>query len=104
MEVFMLRKTSIIAVGFIAVASNGFAAQTKVDMAALTCAELSGLYVDEFVVAGAWMSGYYNAKRGNTSIDIKQLGENSKKVLAFCKANPKMTVMKAIEQLMSAKN
>jgi hypothetical protein len=100
----MLRIAPIIAVGFVALSSNCLAAQTKVDMAALTCAELSSLYVDEFVVAGAWMSGYYNAKRGNTSVDIKQLGENSKKVLDFCKSNPKMTVMKAIEQLMSAKN
>jgi hypothetical protein len=91
--------TAVIAVAF---SSGVAAAQTKADMAKITCADLSKLYADEFLVLGAWMSGYYNAKRNNTLIDVKQLAINTKNVLEFCNKNTKMTVMKAIETIATA--
>jgi hypothetical protein len=62
------------------------------------------MYIDEYVVIGAWMSGYYNAKHNNTMIDVRQLAENSWKMVEFCKRNPKMTVMKIIETLIAGKS
>jgi hypothetical protein len=77
-------------------------AQTKVDMAEFICEDMTKMSLEEYVVVGSWMSGYYNAKRNNTLIDVKQLEANAKKVGETCKANPKMTVMKAIESLIAA--
>jgi hypothetical protein len=91
-----------ITVSAMACASGAAAAQMKADMAKISCADLSQLYADEFLVLGAWMSGYYNAKRNNTLIDVKQLAINTKNVLGFCNKNPKMTVMKAIETMTAA--
>lgn len=79
-------------------------AQMKVDMAAFTCGDLTSMNVDEFVVIGAWMSGYYNAKAGNSMIDVKQLQNNTTKVVEFCRSNPTVTVMKGIETLSAAQN
>jgi HdeA/HdeB family protein len=79
--------------------TSSAAAETKVDMATVSCGDLSSMQLEEFVVIGAWMSGYHNGKRGNTAIDIKELAGNSAKVAAFCQGNPTVTVMKAVETL-----
>lgn len=78
-------------------------AQTT-DMAKIECDDLSHAYVEDYLVVASWMSGYYNAKHGNTKLDAKKIAGNSKRVAEFCKSNPSMTVMKAIEQLSKAKN
>jgi hypothetical protein len=77
--------------------------QTKtIDMAELKCNELTRVYLEQFVVIDAWLSGYYHAKSNKTVIDRKLAAENTRKVLQFCKANPTVTVMQAIEQLKAA--
>jgi hypothetical protein len=74
----------------------------KADMSKITCDQLTHAYVDDVVVIGAWMSGYYNARRHNTVVDEKELSANAKKVQDYCTTNPKKTVMKAIEQISKA--
>lgn len=78
-------------------------AQTTVDMAKLTCAEMTKSYVDEIIVTGAWMSGYFNSKSNNTVIDLKQLSLNSKNIIAFCGSNPTVTVMDAVQKVAKPK-
>jgi hypothetical protein len=104
MEILMNKAILAIATCGLVISSNIVAAQTKTDMAKITCDDLSKIYLEEFVAVGAWMSGYYNAKRNNTVVDVKQLALNTKNVLEFCKANPKITVMNAIEKLLSEQN
>ena len=99
----MTKTILAIAIGIFAFSGSNAVAQMKANMAKISCGDLSKMSAEEYVVTGAWMSGYYNAKRHNAMIDIKQLAENSKKVVEFCKENPKMTVMKAIERLSKAK-
>src|SRR5215470_286189 len=70
-----------------------------IDIAELKCHELIRAYPAEFVVIDAWLSGYYHAKSNKTELDRKQAAENTRKVLQFCKANPTVTVMQAIERL-----
>jgi hypothetical protein len=100
----MTKTISAIVAGILALSGGTAVAQTRADMAKITCGELSEGYADELTVVIAWMSGYYNAKRNNTIIDAKQLKANTQKVMGFCKTKPKMTVMKAIQQLSKAKN
>lgn len=99
-----MKAIGAIAAVVLAVSGINAGAQTKADMALISCSDLSQMYAAEYAIIGAWMSGYYNAKRNNTVIDIKQLAENTRKVTETCRANPNLTVMKAIEQLSSAQN
>jgi len=78
---------------------GGSAQAEKADMSKITCDQLTHAYLDDVVVIGAWMSGYYNAKRDNTVVDEKELSANAKKVQDYCTSNPTATVMKAIEQI-----
>ena len=73
-------------------------AQT-IDMGKLRCDELGRVYLDQFVFIDAWLSGYYHAKSNKTVVDLKQIAANTRKVLQFCKSNPTVTVMQAIERL-----
>jgi hypothetical protein len=94
-----LKTALAIAAGAVIISGGSVIAQTKIDMAKITCADLVNSYAEDVVVIGTWMSGYYNAKRNNTTIDPKTLAANSKRVADYCRANPKVTVMKAIESL-----
>jgi hypothetical protein len=69
------------------------------DFAKITCDEISNAFLQEVVVIGAWLNGYFNAKRNNTVVDMKQIEANTAKVLIYCRANPQVTVMRAIELL-----
>src|SRR3974390_1100226 len=69
------------------------------DMAEIKCGDLDRLYFDEFVVVDAWFSGYYHGRSGTTVIDSNTIAANTAKVLNFCKTNPDVTVMQAVERL-----
>jgi hypothetical protein len=69
------------------------------DVADLKCSDLVDSYPEQFVVIDAWLSGYYHGKSNSTLVNPKQIAENTAKVVQFCKANPDLTVMKAIERL-----
>jgi hypothetical protein len=46
------------------------------------------------------MSGYFNAKANNTTIDLGVMLANGQTVSDYCAANPAVPVMKAIESMM----
>ena len=95
----MIRGILAIAASAIIISTIVASAETKSDMAEVTCDDVSKMSIEEFGVVSAWMNGYYSAKRNNTKVDIKQLVANNRNVLEFCNKNPKMTVMKAVEQV-----
>ena len=95
-----MKRVFMLAAGLLMVAS--VAQAEKADMSKITCDQLTHAYVDDLVVIGAWMSGYYNAKRNNTVVDEKELSANAHKVQDYSTANPTVTVMKAIEQISTA--
>jgi hypothetical protein len=76
-------------------------AQTA-DIAKVTCDDLNHASAEDLVVIGSWLSGYYNAKRNNTAINLSELGANTRKVLQFCRTNPQATAMHAVEQVTGA--
>jgi hypothetical protein len=71
-------------------------------MASLRCDDLGRLYLDQFVFIDAWFSGFFHAKSNKTTVDLRQVAANTQKVLQFCKANPTVTVLQAIERLSAA--
>jgi len=70
-----------------------------IDMAAIKCSDLNRVYLEQFVVIDAWLSGYYHGKSNKTVLDRRQAAENTQKAVQFCKANPGVTVMQAIDRL-----
>jgi hypothetical protein len=74
-----------------------------VDMAKVTCGELTEANYDEFVAFVYWMGGYYNATLRNTVVDLRGYVRAAKKVKAFCQKNPSATVMSSAERVLGIK-
>jgi acid stress chaperone HdeB len=77
-------------------------AQVLLDVSKITCEQFVLWKVTDPDKIVIWMSGYYNAKRGNTIIDTKALEENAGKLREYCRNNFKITVMQAVETLLAA--
>ena len=95
-------KSRLVALGaWLALASVPAAqAQMSLDVAKITCRQL---LFDRFISTktkplALWLSGYYNGKRGNTTIDIGAIEINRDKVEDYCRLNQDTTVMDAVER------
>jgi hypothetical protein len=77
-------------------------APLTVDVAKISCDQFTGFKITDPHYIGAWLSGYYNAKRGNTVVDIQALNTAYDKLRNFCVLNPTLTVMQAVEKLFEA--
>jgi len=88
-----------VAASLLTVASARAQTMDVIDMAAIKCSDLNRVYLEQFVVIDAWLSGYYHGKSNKTVLDRRQAAENTQKVVQFCKANPGVTVMQAIDRL-----
>ena len=75
-------------------------AQITVDVAKITCDQLTGFDVKDPRETAIWLSGYYHGKRGNTVLDIQGFQRDSRKLWDYCIRNPKISVMNAIETLL----
>jgi len=73
-------------------------AQLLIDMTKVTCANYLSLPPDSSSVFSAWMSGYFNQKNGFSAINLSTYQANIEHVKEWCKANPKETVMNAIQK------
>ena len=78
-------------------------AQITIDSTTLTCRD----FLTETVVApdklSYWLSGYYNGKRRNTSLNAAALRDFIDKMRDYCVHNQDATVMKAAETLLGGK-
>jgi hypothetical protein len=78
-------------------------AQLTIDATTLTCRD----FLTETVVApdkiSYWLSGYYNGKRRNTSLNAAALRDFIEKMRDYCVHNQDVTVMKAAETLLGGK-
>ncbi len=73
-------------------------AQMTLDVSKVTCEQF--LTASPNVVeVGIWLSGYYNGMRQNTQLNLNQFKKNADTVVAECNAQPKQTLMQAIEKL-----
>jgi hypothetical protein len=77
-------------------------AQVTLDVSKLTCAQLLSYKFTTAEKIGAWVSGYHNGKRGNTSLDTHRLIENAKKLRNYCIRNSETLVMDAVETVLGA--
>ena len=73
----------------------------RLDMDKITCQQFIDTSYDKAETIGAWMSGYWNAQRGNETLDITRYKANSKRVSNFCKQkkNRQKTLMATIQNV-----
>ena len=74
-------------------------AQVAVDVSKITCEQYVLFKVADPQHIAIWLSGYYNGKRNNMVVDVAQLKSNAEKVMRYCEANFKGTVVEAVEKL-----
>ena len=94
-------RRSLMGLAFAVAASSACGAQTTVDVAKITCEQLTLMRVADPDHIAIWLSGYYSGKRDKTTVDIEQLKENARKVKSYCLYN-RGTVMQAVEAVVGA--
>ena len=77
-------------------------AQVTIDMSKVTCEQFLGYKIINPNDIAMWLSGYYNAKRGNTIIDTETLATQKRELQDYCLRNLKVPVMQAIDGLFHA--
>ena len=78
-------------------------AQVTVDMAKITCNQLTLEKITEPQNIALWLSGYYHARRNNTLVETQQLAANAQKIKQYCLHKPDLTVMQAVEAVFAPK-
>jgi hypothetical protein len=93
----------LIASTALALCAGGVAqGQGMVDMSKLTCEQLlkgTGNSIETAI----WFSGYYNGLRKNTKMNLDQFQKNAEVIVAECRDNLTVPVMKTIGKMMSGK-
>jgi acid stress chaperone HdeB len=95
---------SIISVITLLLYATSAQAQVQVDLSKVTCDQFVHHKVGSPRVMAAWFSGYYNGKRDNLVIDLKNFEDSLRKVQNFCSVekNFNTAVLKAVEQVIGA--
>src|SRR6266567_8358242 len=72
--------------------ANGY-----IDVQALTCAALAGTWQDDADRLTTWYSGWYNGLAKKHYINIARSKELEHEVIVYCKANPQLRIIEAID-------
>jgi hypothetical protein len=77
-------------------------AQVTIDVAKITCDQYLGYKIINPNDIAMWLSGYYNAQRGNTIIDSETLSAQKRDLQDYCLRNQTVPIMQAIDKLFHA--
>jgi hypothetical protein len=104
-----MRKIMISAAVGLAITMAGSGAQAQVnlseyadtegflDVQALTCAQLAGTWQDQADLLASWYSGWYNGLAKKHYMDIRKGREAEHELIVYCKANPQLRIIQAID-------
>jgi hypothetical protein len=67
------------------------------DVQALMCSQLAGTWQDQADLLSAWYSGWYNGLAKRHYMDIRKGKEAEHELILYCKANPQLKVIQAID-------
>ncbi len=81
-----------------AVMSTAANAQVVLDLTMITCGQYMGQDRDKQDVLAAWMSGYFNAAKNQSMVDLARFERNRKAVEKYCKTHKPETLMSAIQR------
>jgi HdeA/HdeB family len=104
-----MRKMLMLATGAAALIMGGSNAKAQVnlseyadpegflDVQALTCAQLAGTWQDQADLLSSWYSGWYNGLAKKHYMDIRKGREAEHELIVYCKANPQLKIIQAID-------
>jgi hypothetical protein len=104
-----MRKFLMSAAMCVAMAMASSAAKAQVDLSAyadaegfldiqtLTCAQLANTWQGDADRLTTWYSGWYNGLAKKHYMDIRKGKEAEHEVIVYCKANPEIKIIQAIE-------
>jgi HdeA/HdeB family len=72
-------------------------AEGFLDIQALTCAQLAGTWQDQADLLSSWYSGWYNGLAKRHYMDIRKGREAEHELIVYCKANPQLRIIQAID-------
>ncbi len=84
---------------FALVAVSVAQAQVTIDISKIACDQFLGYRIINPNDIAMWLSGYYNAQRGNTIIDTETLAAQKSQLQEYCLRNLKVPVMQAIDTI-----
>jgi len=87
-----------VCVGLLATPAIPTQAQVIVDLSVVTCGQYMGKDRDTQDVLAAWMSGYFNAAKDQSKVDLARFERNRKAVESYCKKHKLETLMSAIQR------
>src|SRR4051794_41629246 len=98
----LMYATAVMTVSFVTSASaqvelKSYAdASGYIDVQALSCAQLAGTFQEDADLLTTWYSGWYNGLGKKHFINVPRAKEAQHEIIVYCKANPKVAVIKAI--------
>ena len=105
-----MRRLLFVATIVLAAASTGVQAQTDltayadpegyIDVQALTCAALAGTWQEDADRLTTWYSGWYNGLGKKHFFNIARSKELEHEVILYCKANPQIRIIEAMEVML----
>jgi acid stress chaperone HdeB len=98
--IIMTRRIRIICACALSFAAVSCPAKTQVivDLSVITCGQYMGKDRDTQDVLAAWMSGYFNAAKNQSMVDLSRFERNRKAVEKYCKTHKLETLMSAIQR------
>ena len=75
--------------------SNGY-----IDVQALTCAALAGTWQGDADRLTTWYSGWYNGLAKKHYFNVARSKELEHEVILYCKANPQVRIIEAIDVML----
>jgi len=72
-------------------------AEGFLDVQALTCGQLAGTWQDQADLLSAWYSGWYNGLAKKHYMDIGKGKEAEHELIVYCKANPQLRIIQALD-------
>ena len=105
-----MRKLSLLtAIGMLLVGSNVEAqvplsayadGNGVIDIQTLTCAQLAGTFQEDADMLTTWYSGWYNSLAKKHYIHVTRAKVFEHEVILYCKANPNVKIISAIDVLL----
>ena len=72
-------------------------AKGYLNVRALTCAQLANTFQEDADFLGTWYSGWWNGHLKRHSINVDRTKQGIHEVIVYCKANPDVKIIKAMD-------
>ena len=72
-------------------------AEGFINVQALTCAQLANTWQEDADKLATWYSGWYNGLAKKHYMDIRKGKEAEHEVIVYCKANPQLKIIQAMD-------